>query len=267
MSDSILVRPATPKLVDMLSDELMTWPATARVVNFAEAKEVVHRRDDEGNMVEFIVDDRPSMRNDAAINGAGNSDVLLTKKQIRRRAKRRLRRGKRLADEAFNMLYKPIEEWDEEELARGRPRNAAGNFSGAPPGIVTREIHERAMDRFKALIREGMNVQTFTALRTVQMVLESEEVDHRGKPLVSANVKLDAAKWLMEHVVGKPKQQVEADVSVKLQGILGTVMVNPGQVQTNEEYLAAHISPRAITGASGDQMGVIDADLVDDDDD
>jgi hypothetical protein len=176
------------------------------------------------------------------------SEVQQTTKQQRARLRRRVTKGAKIADQAFNKLYKPLDEWDVEELARGRPRNANGDFRGRPPEYITREVHERALERFKALIRSDMNALSPAAIASIKMVLDSEEIDARGKPVVPASTKMDAAKFLLEHVVGKPKQHIESDISVKLQGILGSVMVNPMEMPT-DQYTPAHTGSRELAGA------------------
>src|SRR5690606_22032388 len=112
------------------------------------------------------------------------------------------------------------EEWDEEELARGRPRAQDGSFRGAAPKWITRELHEQAMARFKGIVEGRMREETVTALGVVNAILQNDDVDDRGKPAVSASTKLEAAKFLIEHAVGKPTQRVEQDISVRLQGLL-----------------------------------------------
>ena len=249
-----------------MSDGVLLQPASPRVIDFSNVKDTRHRREN-GMMVEYVIDDRPT---GGEYNGQGSSkreNMLMSTAQVRRRANRRLKKGRRLTSEAMDILSKPVEDWDEEELARGRPRNAAGTFAGRPPKYIPREIHEQVLDRFKLLIRQRMNYQTLTALSTVQMVMDSDEVDAKGKPIVPASTKLDAAKFLIEHIMGKPTQPQTTDISVKLQGILGAVMVNPQQIDTGEAYKLAHMGHRALPGAPGDQLGVVDAELVDDDDD
>jgi hypothetical protein len=192
---------------------------------------------------------------------------LLTGKQVRARARRVLEKGKKLSDEDFEAWAgKPIDEWDLEELSRGRPRNASGDFRGRPPQYMPRAVHERIAERFKALTREKMNQHSVAALGVVGNLLTNDEVDDKGKPIVSPSVKLDAAKWLVEHVVGKPVQPTQTDVSVKLQGILGVAMVNPVLDDNHPDmkmlprgYSLAHI------GSRGDE--VIDLEPEDDDDD
>lgn len=153
------------------------------------------------------------------------------KKQLRQRA----RRKQKVADVDIAMLYDdyPISEWDAEELARGRPRAKDGSFKGATPRWINRAVHEQIVKRFEEIVREEMNEHTVSALKIIGLLLENEEEDHKGRPVVSAGTKLDAAKFLIEHVVGKPKQRMETDISVKLQGILGHAMVNPSVTAGN----------------------------------
>jgi hypothetical protein len=151
---------------------------------------------------------------------------VMSKKQIRARA----RRAGKIHKEEMEKLYKPLEEWDEEELARGRPKASDGTFRGSSPQWITREIHEAAMTRFKGIIEGKMRGETVEAMKLIHKVLTDEEVDEKGRPLVSAGTKLDAAKFLIEHAVGKPTQRVETDISVRLQGLLAVATVGPGSM-------------------------------------
>lgn len=154
----------------------------------------------------------------------------LTPKQIRARARRRGGLELLSAAERKAMIRKPVEEWDLEELAKGRPKDKNGHFSGAPPGWITREIHEQAMERFREMVRTDMQSHTVVALKTIKEMLENDDEDDKGKPVVPAGVKADLAKFLIEHLVGKPKQPIEADINLKLQGILGSVLVQPREL-------------------------------------
>lgn len=169
---------------------------------------------------------------------------LLTPKQIRARARRKAKRREIMTDQEFEYLYeKPVEEWDMEELAKGRPRNSAGGFSGPRPKWVTSAVHERAMERYTAAVKTDMRATTVDALDAIRWIIQNEDVDDKGKPIVPAGTKLEASKFLIEHVVGKPTQRIESDVSVKLQGILGQVMVNPNDLvggTPDQGYHVAH---------------------------
>ncbi len=180
-----------------------------------------------------------------------------SKKQVRARMKRKARRkrGDKGAKERAKLM-KPIEQWDAEELARGRPRNKAGNFQGRSPAWITREVHEESMTRFRQFVRDGMNAQTNIALQTIEAILSSDETDENGKPIVAASTKLDASKFLVEHVLGKPKQRVETDISVRLQGMMASSIITP-------DSLPAYPNAKALASPGYD---IVDAEVLDDDD-
>lgn len=232
----------------------LTRPATARVIDFVVAmKQPMPKkmmRTPPG--IQRYLDERPT----------NERELLLTQKRIRARQRRAVRRGESLPPEETALVWKPVEEWDFEEVARGRPRAADGTFKGRPAKIMTREIHERAMERFKALVRTGMNVSTIDALSVMNQILVNDDVDEKGKPVVPAGTKLDAAKFLIEHVVGKAVQPTTSDISVKLQGILGMAMVNP---TPDGEYEVGHVGTRGELEAGSDDT--LDADFWEDDDD
>lgn len=164
---------------------------------------------------------------------------LLTPKQIRARARRRLKRNEVLSTQELEYLYqKPVADWDLDELAHGRPKNAKGHFKGPKPQWITAAVHEEAMEKYTAAVKSSMRATTVDALTLLRELIANDDVDDKGKPIVSASTKLDAAKFLIEHVVGKPTQRIENDVSVKLQGILGQVMVNPSDV--GSAYTTGH---------------------------
>jgi hypothetical protein len=170
----------------------------------------------------------------------GRPAKSLTPKQIRARA----RRARKISETELEQLYKPLDEWDAEELARGRPRAKDGSFKGKAPAFIDRALHEQIVRKFEEIVRLEMNGHTVKALKVLEKILEDDETDEKGKPIVPASTKLDAAKFLVEHVLGKPKQRVEQDISVKLQGILATAMVNPsltqqGSFELTQGYLDA----------------------------
>jgi hypothetical protein len=202
--------------------------ATPRVVDFRQASDRLQHAT--GNWQ----DENPS-----PLSPEGYS---LNHQQIYRRRRRAVTsfvKKTTISEAEAAILYrKPLAEWDNEELARGRPRNADGTFSGPTPAYISAEIHEEAMDRFTSVVRTGMRVATVDALKVIGDLVNNDDVDNRGKPVVPASTKADLAKFLIEHIVGKPTQKIESDVSVKLQGILGAVMVNPDDMGS---YFPGHM--------------------------
>lgn len=208
----------------------MTLPAQSLTVDFSQVPEIEQHAQ---HLEAHENDDRPRDAN----------GKLLTPKQIRARARRRGASMEVMSPEELAALYpqKSVEDWDMDELAAGRPRNSKGSFTGPKPKWISREIHERSMERFITGVKRSMNITTVKGLDTLEELLDNDDVDEKGKPIVSPGTKVDIAKFLIEHVIGKPTQRVETDVSVKLQGLLGAVMVNPSDMPGQTEgYTPAH---------------------------
>lgn len=152
--------------------------------------------------------------------------------------RRRLRRGKGKFEEDLalyakhNGRWKPIEEWDLQELAHGKPRSKNGDFRGRKPKWITDEVaHEakrRLMDETFTQIAEHMTV----ALRCIVNLIKNEDVDDNGRPVVDSATKLKASIFIIEHILGKPKAVVEieaADFTRKM--LASAIVLDDGQPQ------------------------------------
>jgi hypothetical protein len=223
--------------------------ATPMTINFTSVPDF--RQHSSGNLQDQLPARQPPRTADGK---------LLTPKQIRARARRKMARHDVMTAQEMNYLYeKPVDEWDLDELAMGRPRNRKGHFSGPKPKWINAAVHEEAMQRYTAAVKSEMRGTTVDALSVLKHLINNDEVDDKGKPQVPAGTKLEAAKFLLEHVVGKPTQRIEQDVSVKLQGILGQVMVNPAEIMGSQQsFMPAHFP--GVTMALGEA-----ADNYDDD--
>lgn len=168
----------------------------------------------------------------------------MSPKQIRARARRRGalagEPGALSEREKQALIGKPMEEWDLEELARGRPRDKNGNFTGVAPKWITRGMHEKSIELFKEMMRTDMRSHTVRAMEVLRDILDNDDYDEKGKPVVAAGVKADTAKFLIEHLLGKPTQPIEADISIKLQGILGSVLVQPSELHNGYAPASSH---------------------------
>lgn len=158
------------------------------------------------------------------------------KKKARKQERTRLRRQLQRRDAKLSELYKPIEEWDDEELAKGRPRNLAGDFRGAAPKWVSAQVHEEAVRRFKDISAGEVRGLVPLALDTLRLILEDKELDDRGRYRVPVSTQAEVSKWCVEHLLGKPTQRVEADISVRLKSVLAMAVTNPdGQLSIEAE--------------------------------
>jgi hypothetical protein len=155
--------------------------------------------------------------------------AVINPKQLRARARRKDRRGESTAAEVA-LLYKPIDQWDIEELARGMPRMHNGNWPAQAPAWINRNLAEEATKRFQRELKAKIHTISLDAINLLQSLMQNNRKDAKGKPIVPPSTKADIAKWLVEHVVGKATQHIEADVGVKLQGVLAASIVMPGQL-------------------------------------
>lgn len=139
----------------------------------------------------------------------------------------RIRRSNANLNRDAEILYKkPIEEWDYEELARGRPRNKAGDFKGPSPKWITPLILKQAQDRLRMLTRQEMSVFAGDAVRVMRDLMTSEETDYDGKPLVSPSVRLQAATYVLDQTVGKATTPVEVTGNVIVESLMAKILVN-----------------------------------------
>lgn len=128
----------------------------------------------------------------------------------------------------INILYKkPVAEWDMEELARGRPRGPNGKFQGPRPTWITPVILREASDRLRQLTKDELATYAGDAVRVMGELMKSTDVDEDGKPIVSAKTRLDAAKYVLDQIIGKPTLPVEHSGNVTLQHLMGSILVNP----------------------------------------
>ncbi len=140
------------------------------------------------------------------------------------------RKGRVRLDQAVDAmaehhLYKPLEEWTLEELARGKPRNPdgtwrTGNLKWITPAI-TREAKRRLLTEGFAELASHMG----HAIKVLTDLMMCEELDDNGKPIVDNRTRMDAAKFIIEHVLGKPRQAIELDTQEGYKEFLASALV------------------------------------------
>jgi hypothetical protein len=148
--------------------------------------------------------------------------------QIRRRLRRSI--GKPHHKQDLQLLVqaggmKPIEEWDLEELARGMPKNKRGKFSGKPPTWITPDIMREAKKRLLAHTNALIGEQVDQAMAVIVDLMTDDSVDDKGRPCVDARTKLDAAKFIIEHVKGKATAVLELEASDHTRKMIAAAIV------------------------------------------
>jgi hypothetical protein len=96
-----------------------------------------------------------------------------------------------------------VEELDDEELARGYPRAEDGSFRGRPAVIPT-AVHQRVQRDLFARAGEKLKTNLIDAADTMAKIAVNPDLDPK--------VRMDAAKWLIERLMGKTP-----DVSVTVE--------------------------------------------------
>lgn len=130
-------------------------------------------------------------------------------------------------DDIVLVYQKPVEEWDWAELSRGRPRGEDGTFAGNKPKWITPVIQAEARKRMRMLTEDQLMVHAESAINVLKELMADQEVDDFGKPTTPASVKLQAAQYILNHIIGTPKARVEIDTYNPLVELMGGVLVNP----------------------------------------
>ncbi len=138
-------------------------------------------------------------------------DPAQVRNRLRRAMKNNPARDARISRDIEILYRKPVTEWDLEELARGRPRNATNDFRGRTPGWITPTLQKEAKRRLVTETTALMSQHVDLAVRAIVGLINSTEVDEKGKPIVDARTRFAAAAFIIEHVVGKPKAIIEID--------------------------------------------------------
>lgn len=138
-------------------------------------------------------------------------------RQRLRRSTRGTERDLELLAEVQGREYKPIAEWDFEELARGKPRLANGTWpTGGAPKWMTPMIADEVSRR----LREGFIAETRAELPSVLKVLRQLLKDDDNP-----RIQLDAAKLYLEYAVGAPEKRVAITNTSRVEHLLADVVV------------------------------------------
>lgn len=148
---------------------------------------------------------------------------------VRRRLRDNVDRLEQEIAKDIELVYqKPIDEWDWEELSHGRPRGANGKFQGDKPSWITPAIQAEARRRMRTLTEDQLMTHAFDAIDVLKELMSDTGVDDFGKPTTPASVKLQAAQYVLNHVIGTPKARVEVnDGTNPLAELMGGILVNP----------------------------------------
>ena len=114
---------------------------------------------------------------------------------------------------------KPVETWDLQELARGRPRAADGSFKGRSPKWISSEVLEESRRRFQAGALVEVEANMDLAIKVIANILSDPDQDPR--------IRLDSAKFIINHVLGTPKVKAEIVTNSPFATLIASSLINP----------------------------------------
>lgn len=148
----------------------------------------------------------------------------------------------RISSAATDVIDNPrvVEEWDDEELRRGRRRDRNGKFTGADPLVVPTTVYREIVRRSIRRAEKELAVNLEAACATLTAIATSEAAEDRDR--------IVAAKIIMERIMGK--EPLKVDHSFKSPLFLGIIQ---GGIVTGGEPIAI---------GSGDDDDIIEAEVI-----
>lgn len=144
---------------------------------------------------------------------------------IRRRLRKSNKSGMRDLQMLAEASRKPLDQWDMEELARGRPRAEDGSFRGPAPKWITPVIVLEAKRRLQIGALATMGSMVADAIKVVYDMMNDTSRDDDGRPIVDSKTRLACAMFIIDHVLGKPKQRVEMEAEGGFRSMLAKALI------------------------------------------
>lgn len=99
--------------------------------------------------------------------------------------------------------------WDDEELRRGRKRDANGQWRGVDPVVVPKALHDELVRRTLSAAEEAMRKNLVAAVEALCSIALNAQTEDKAR--------VTAIKLVMDRVMGKEPQRVEVSSKAKWQ--------------------------------------------------
>ena len=151
----------------------------------------------------------------------------------------RLERGQVIVSGRVQMLLNgtlSVDDLDDEELARGYPKAKDGTFRGVPPKVIPRAMHNAIRKKLFERAAEKLQMDLLDTVTYMGEVVRNTQIDPKTR--------LDAAKWIVERIMGKNPDRVEFSADKPFMELLEDIHRGP--------------APKAI------EATIVDAEIVED---
>ena len=119
--------------------------------------------------------------------------------------------------------------WGDEELVRGYRKDKNGRWSGRPPTIVPRAIHDELVKRRLAQAGEMLRESLVDAVVLLRTVVTDEEAQYSDR--------IKAAALIMDRVMGKAPDKLTVEIEPLWAQALRTAVVPIGIVNNAHDVI------------------------------
>lgn len=151
-------------------------------------------------------------------------DAIRERRRTRKNASHNsLERGiVRVSPTATNILCgdEDISLWDEEELRAGRRKDKNGRFSGGPPVVVPKVLHDELVRRTLSRAEELMRENLYAVIEVICEIAQDKTVDAKDR--------IAASKIIIDRVMGKEPIKIEGYIKSKWEIALEGAIVSLG---------------------------------------
>lgn len=102
-----------------------------------------------------------------------------------------------------------VSTWTDEELMRGQKRDKNGRWSGAPPKLVPKAIHDELVRRKMSQAHDLMRDNVVKATEVLVEIAQDKDVDPA--------VRLRAVAMIHDRVLGKAPDKVQMEAAITMQ--------------------------------------------------
>jgi hypothetical protein len=97
----------------------------------------------------------------------------------------------------------PLDDWDDDELIRGKRKDKNGKFTGRPAQVIPARLHRELTRRRFSRSRDLMAESLEDCARMLRSIVVDEAAPIRSR--------IHAAEVLMDRVLGRPKESMAID--------------------------------------------------------